>query len=114
MVSLSKEIIFKCLDVTEVNSASSSSLNLYKLILLRLRVTTIMRSFDVAATVHILSYIVSAAFSYHIANTIFQGRKLFRIDPIKAFHCSEENLRLNLTLTCDTVVVAVFIVHEQE
>ena len=85
MVSLSEDIIFKSLDVTEANSASFFSLSLYKLILLRLRVTTIMRLFDVAATVHILSYIVSAAFSYHI-NTIFQGRKLFRIDPIKAFH----------------------------
>ena len=82
MVSLSEEIIFKCLDVTEVNSASFSSPSLYKLILLFLRVT-IMRLFDVAATVHILSYIVSAVFSY---NTIFQGRKLVRIDPIKAFH----------------------------
>ena len=83
MVSLSEEIIFKCLDVTEVNSASFSSPSLYKLILLRL-IVTIMRLFDVAATVHILSYIVSAAFIYH--NTIFQGRNLFRIDPIKAFH----------------------------
>ena len=82
MVSLSEEIIFKCLDVTEVNSASFSSPSLYKLILLLLRVT-IMRLFDVAATVHILSYIVSAVFSY---NTIFQGRKLVTIDPIKAFH----------------------------
>ena len=84
MVSLSEEIIFKCLDVTEVNSASFSSPSLYKLILLRLRVTTIMRSFDVAATVHILSYIVSAAFSYYITQ-YFKGENFLGLIRSKHF-----------------------------
>ena len=83
-VSLSEEIIFKCLDVTEANSASFSSPSLYKLILLCLRVTTIMRLFDVAATVHILSYIVSAAFLYHITQ-YFKGENFLGLIRSKYF-----------------------------
>ena len=88
MVSLSEEIIFKCLDVTEVNSASFSSPSLYKLILICLRVT-IMRLFDVAATVHILSYIVSAAFSYHITQ-YFKGENFLGL--IRSKHFTEKKI----------------------
>ena len=48
-----------------------------------------MRLFDVAATVHILSYIVSAAFSYHITQ-YFKGENFLGL--IRSKHFTEKKI----------------------
>ena len=48
-----------------------------------------MRLFDVAATVHILSYIVSAAFSYHLTQ-YFKGENFLGL--IRSKHFTEKKI----------------------